>query len=53
MDPVDLVRRSFERGDFKQALKDARVCYRQGATPELRSLLEHVYVGRAQQLLRQ
>ena len=50
---LDLIRRNFERGDFKQALKDARVGYRQQATPELRSLLEHVYMARAQQLSRQ
>jgi tetratricopeptide (TPR) repeat protein len=53
VDPLDLIRRNFERGDCKQALKDARVAYRQAPSPELRSLLEHVYMGRADQLSRQ
>jgi tetratricopeptide (TPR) repeat protein len=53
IDPLDLIRRNFERGDFKQALKDARVWYRKRATPKLRSLLEHVYAARAEQLSRQ
>ena len=53
VDSFDVIRRNVERGDFKQALKDARVSYRKDATPKLRSLLEHVYVGRAEQLSRQ
>ncbi len=53
VDSFELIRRNFERGDFKQALKDARVSYRKDATPKLRNLLEHVYVGRAEQLSRQ
>ncbi len=49
---LDLVKRNLERGDFKQALKDARVCHRQNSTPEYRCFLEHAYIGRAQQLAR-
>lgn len=47
---IDHVRRNLERGDFRRALKDARVCHRQDASPEHRCLLEHAYIGRAQQL---
>ncbi len=50
---IDLIRRNFERGDFKRALKDCRVYYRQNATLEVRNLLEHVYMARAEQLSRQ
>ncbi len=50
---IDSVRRDFERGNVKQALKNARVCYRKQATSELRSLLEHIYIARAEQLSRQ
>ncbi|MHB8900574.1 MAG: hypothetical protein ACYC6Y_17615, partial [Thermoguttaceae bacterium] len=46
------VQRSLSRGEYKQALKDARVGYRQSPTPELRCFLEHAYIGRAQQLAR-
>ena len=49
---IDRVKRNLERGDFKQALKDVRVCYRQNPTSDCRSFLEHAYIGRAQQLLR-
>lgn len=48
--PIDQVRRHLERGDFRQALKDARVAYRQNPAPECRCFLEHAYIGRAQQL---
>lgn len=51
--PLEQVRRNLERGSYKQALKDARVCYRQDPTPERRNLLEHAYMGRAQQLVQQ
>lgn len=47
---VDQVKRHLQRGDFRQALKDARVAYRQDPSPECRCYLEHAYVGRAQQL---
>ncbi len=52
VDPVDCVKRSLSRGDYKQALKDARLWYRQSPTGELRCFLEHAYIGRAQQLVR-
>ena len=48
---IDRVKRNLERGDFKQALKDVRVCYRQNPTSDCRCFLEHAYIGRAQQLL--
>ena len=53
VDSLDLIRHNFERGDYKRALKYARVRYRQEATPELRSLLEHIYIARGEQLSRQ
>lgn len=43
-------RRHFEKRDFKQALKDAKVCYRQDATHEHRALLERAYCARAREL---
>jgi len=49
---IDHVKRNLDRGDFKRALKDARVCHRQSPTPEHRCFLEHAYIGRAQQLMR-
>ncbi len=49
---IDRVRRNLDRGDFKQALKDVRVCYRQSPTEEHRCFLEHACMGRAQQLMR-
>ena len=45
-------RRSLEKGDFKQALKDAKVCYRQEPGPESRQFLERAYLARARQLHR-
>jgi tetratricopeptide (TPR) repeat protein len=45
-------RRALEKGDFKQALKDAKVAYRQQPSPEVRPLLERAYLGRARQLHR-
>jgi len=44
--------RSFDKGDFKQALKDAKVCHRQQPGPETRQLLEQAYLARANQLYR-
>jgi tetratricopeptide (TPR) repeat protein len=44
--------RSLQKGDFKQALKDAKVCYRQQPSPEGRSLLERAYLARGRQLCR-
>ena len=49
---IDHVKRNLERGDFKQALKDVRVCYRKNPTSDCRCFLEHAYIGRAQQLKR-
>jgi hypothetical protein len=45
-------RRGLEKGDFKQAVKDAKVCYRQTPSAEARSLLERAYLGRCRQLHR-
>ncbi|MGA2032281.1 MAG: hypothetical protein ABSG68_08510 [Thermoguttaceae bacterium] len=45
-------RRSLEKGDFKQAVKDAKVCYRQQPSPESRQFLERAYLARARQLHR-
>jgi len=44
--------RSLEKGNFKQALKDAKVCYRQQPSPEARLLLERAYLARGRQLYR-
>ncbi len=44
--------RSFEKGDFKQALKDAKVCYRQQPAQQTRQLLERAYLARGRQLHR-
>ncbi|MBM4089509.1 MAG: hypothetical protein FJ276_08785, partial [Planctomycetes bacterium] len=46
----DLVRRNLEKGNSKQALKDARVCYRQEPTAEHRRYLEFALIQRSQQL---
>ena len=43
-------KRELENGNAKEALKDAKVCYRAEANPEHRQLLEQAYVSRAQQL---
>ena len=49
---LDQAKRNLDRGDFKQALKDIRVCYRKDPTADCRCFLEHAYIGRAQQLSR-
>ncbi|MHB1034977.1 MAG: tetratricopeptide repeat protein [Pirellulales bacterium] len=49
---VQHARRLLEKGDFKQALKDAKVCYRQQPGPEARQLLERAYLARGRQLCR-
>jgi hypothetical protein len=41
-----------EKGDFKQALKDAKVCHRQQPNPESRRLLEQAHLARGRQLYR-
>ena len=43
--------RLLERGDYRQALKEARGAFRQQPTSEHRCLLEHAYMGRIQQLV--
>jgi len=50
--PIDIVKRSLERADFKQALKDARVWHRQTPSADSRSFLEISHIGRAEQLLK-
>ncbi len=47
---IDLARRYSERGDFKEALKQAKLAYRQDPSVERRGLLECVFMGRIQQL---
>jgi tetratricopeptide (TPR) repeat protein len=49
---IQHAQRLLEKGDFKQALKDAKVVYRQQPGPEARPLLERAYLGRARQLCR-
>jgi tetratricopeptide (TPR) repeat protein len=49
---VQQAQRLLEKGDFKQALKDAKVCYRQQPGPEGRQLLERAYLARGRQLHR-
>ncbi len=44
--------RLLEKGDFKQALKDAKICYRQQPSPEGRQLLERAHLVRGRQLYR-
>jgi hypothetical protein len=50
--PLDQARRLLEKGDFRQALKEAKVAYRQRPAPEARQLLERAYLARGRQLLR-
>ncbi len=52
-DVCSQIKRHLEREDYKQALKDARVCFRQAPSQEHRQFLEIAYIGRAQQLKRQ
>ncbi len=49
---IDQAKRNIDRGDYKQALKDVRVCYRENPKSDYRCLLEHAYIGRVQQLVR-
>ena len=42
--------RELANGDSKEALKNAKVCFRAQATPEHRQLLEQAYLARVQQL---
>ncbi|MCR4414623.1 MAG: hypothetical protein NUV77_19575, partial [Thermoguttaceae bacterium] len=50
--PLQSARQSFAKLDYKQALKDAKVAWRQAPTDECRQFLERAYVERARQLLR-
>ena len=44
--------RKLKQGNYKQAVKDAKVCYRKFATDEHRRFLEITFIARAQQLQR-
>lgn len=44
--------RELEKEDFKQALKDAKVCYREAPSEERRRLLERAWLARARALFR-
>jgi tetratricopeptide (TPR) repeat protein len=43
-------KRQFAKGNYRDALKGAKACYRQEPTSEGRHLLEHALMARAQQL---
>ena len=49
---LEQARRGLEKGNFKEALKDAKVCYRQQPDGESRQVLERAYLARARQLCR-
>lgn len=51
-DPLHQIERLLEKGDAKQALKDAKVFHRQQPSPETRRLLERAYLARGRQLYR-
>lgn len=51
-DPVPLARRCFDRGDFRQAVKYARLAIRKSPSDETKILLENVSLARADELLR-
>jgi tetratricopeptide (TPR) repeat protein len=44
------VRRLLDQGKAKDALKEAKLCFRQDASPTCRQLLEEAYLSRVQQL---
>ena len=44
------VRRELDKGNSRQALKDAKVLFRRDAQEVYREILEEAYVARAQQL---
>ncbi|MEQ8787731.1 MAG: tetratricopeptide repeat protein [Pirellulaceae bacterium] len=44
------IERELAKGNAKEALKDAKHCYRSEPTPECRSLLEQAYASRVEQL---
>ena len=43
---LEQARRGLEKGNFKEALKDAKVCYRQQPDGESRQVLERAYLAR-------
>ena len=49
---LQLAQRLLEKGDFKQALKNAKLCYRQEPSPDARQLLERAHLARGRQLCR-
>jgi tetratricopeptide (TPR) repeat protein len=46
------VRRNLAKANFKDALKDAKLGYRQAPSPEHRQLLEQAFLGRVRELCR-
>ena len=51
VDTFRRAQRAFEKGDYKQALKEAKVCYRQEPTEEHRALLERAWLARVKTLV--
>ena len=49
-DLFERAQRELAKGNVKDALKDAKVCYREDPSPERRQLLERAYGARAEQL---
>jgi tetratricopeptide (TPR) repeat protein len=49
-DLFERAQRELAKGNAKDALKDAKVCYREDPSPERRQLLERAYCARAEQL---
>jgi len=50
---AERARCNLERGNCRQSLKDAKVCFRKSPSPENRRLLESAYLGRIHELRRQ
>jgi len=49
-DPFQRAQRELAKGNLKDALKEARVCFREAPTPERQRLLEQALAARAEQL---
>jgi len=49
-DLFERAQRELAKGNVKDALKDAKVCFREDSRPEHRQLLERAYAARAEQL---
>ena len=47
---ADTARRALDKGNARQALKDAKVCFRNEPTEAHRQLLQEAYISRAEQL---